>query len=106
MNGRIRNGLVGWWLLAPWFAALVAGLSGCSSKLPPYAESALRITVTEARRDIDGKGPVRDGYRRTVAVLCAVLERSNVEGRGWVEYVVGLAGVTEHEDAGVAEGCE
>ena len=104
-RGRARR--VGWVPLAIaalW--ALVVGLSGCSSRLPPYAESALRVTVAEARRDIDGKGPVRDGYRRTVAVLCAVLERDAVEGRGWVEWVVGLAGVTEHADAGVAEGCK
>lgn len=79
--------------------------SGCSSRLPPYAESALRVTVTEARRDIDGKGPVRDGYRKTLAVLCSLIERSNVEGRGWTEWVVGLAGVTEHEDAQAPEAC-
>lgn len=90
-------------------AALLVGLlwlTGCSSRLPEYAETALRVTVTEARRDIDGKGSVRPGYRRTLAVLCGVLERDAVEGRGWVEYVVGLAGVTEHDDAGVPEGCK
>lgn len=97
-----RAGWVPLVMVAVWVAVLLAG---CSSRLPPYAESALRVTVTEARRDIDGKGPVRDGYRRTVAVLCAVLERDAVEGRGWVEYVAGLAGVTEHDDAAVPEAC-
>ena len=98
-----RAGWVPLVMVAVWVAILLAG---CSSRLPPYAESALRVTVAEARRDIDGRGPVRDGYRRTLAVLCAVLERDAVEGRGWVEWVVGLAGVTEHADAGVVEGCQ
>ena len=95
-----------WWLAAAALAVTCAWSNGCSSRLPPYAESALRVTVAEARRDIDGRGPVRDGYRKTLAVLCSLIERSNVEGRGWIEYVAGLAGVTEHEDAGVVEGCE
>ena len=97
-----RAGWVPLVMVAVWVAILLAG---CSSRLPPYAESALRVTVTEARRDIDGRGAVRDGYRKTLAVLCSLIERSNVEGRGWVEWVAGLAGVTEHDDAQAPEAC-
>ena len=97
-----------WWDVVAAVALLggLLWLTGCSAqRLPEYAETALRVTVTEARKDIDGRGSVRPGYRRTLAVLCGVLERDAVEGRGWVEWLVGLAGVTEHDDAGVPEAC-
>lgn len=78
---------------AVWLA--VALLSGCSTRLEPTVRHALSVTVVEGARDVrDLRGQeLRDGYRRSLAVLCAVIERDAKQGRGWIEWLVGAAGM-------------
>lgn len=79
-----------------YLATILAVLLGCSSRLPADARHALSVTAIESARDLrERKGSaLRDGYRRTLAVLCAIVERDASQGRGWVEWIVGFAGVT------------
>ena len=110
--GMVRRGCarrVGWVplvVVAVWVAALL--LAGCSSsRLPDEYRTALTVTATESRRDLDTrKGrDLRRGYERTLGVVCAVLADDAAQGRGAWEWIVGLAGVTEHADVATPEAC-
>lgn len=88
--------------------AILIGTSGCSSeRLPVYAETGLRVIVKESSADIDQPkcANVRAGYRSSVETLCAILARSRAEGRGWIEYLVGAAGLTDRKDLELPKEC-
>lgn len=79
---------------ALWLACALA-LTGCSARMEPAVRHALSVTAIEGARDVrELKGQeLRDGYRRSLAVLCAVIERDAKQGRGWIEWLVGAAGM-------------
>lgn len=107
MGACIRNRLECCRLVTPWLAALVIWLAGCSSQLPPDYRAALTVAATESRKDIDERkgDDLKRGYWRTLGVVCAILSDDAAQGRGVWEWIVGLAGVTEHEDAAVVGAC-
>lgn len=89
-HGYIAAIVAALWLLA------VLALTGCAStRIPADARHALSVTAIESARDLrERKGSaLRDGYRRTLAVICALIERDASQGRGWVEWIVGAAGL-------------
>ena len=104
---RVRAIWVPLVVVAVWVAALL--LAGCSSsRLPDEYRTALTVTATESRRDLDTKKgrDIRRGYERTLGVVCAVLADDAAQGRGAWEWIVGLAGVTEHADVVAPEACK
>jgi hypothetical protein len=63
--------------------------------MEPAVRHALSVTAIEGARDVrELKGQdLRDGYRRSLAVLCVLIERDAKVGRGWIEWLVGAAGL-------------
>jgi hypothetical protein len=109
LTARVRNGLVGWRLLAPWLAALVVGLSGCSSQRLPddfrrdltvaAQASGTRIRHAAATsRPEAAFAPLLAGYRDTLRLLCADLALDAKRGRGLWEWVIGASGLTSGGD--------
>lgn len=88
---------------APWVAVAVAALwlvaalmlTGCSTRMEPTVRHALSVTAIEGARDVrELRGQdLRDGYSRSLAVLCVLIERDAKAGRGWIEWLVGAAGL-------------
>lgn len=96
-------------LVAVWVAVLL--LAGCSSqRLPDHARAVLTVTARESAADLARPGKIREGYRRTLDAVCSVIEADAREGRGWLEWVVGLAGMDSGPsgelDATTREACQ
>lgn len=106
--GMIRRGCArraGWVPLvmaAAWLAVVL--LAGCSSqRLPSETRYALTMATQASAQSLRAAratsrpeaavGPLIERQSKVLAVLCEVVKADAREGRGWVEWVIGLAGL-------------
>ena len=104
---------------ALWLAAALA-LAGCSSqRLPSETRYALTMATQASAQSLRAAratsrpeaavGPLIERQARVLDVLCEVLRADSREGRGWLEYVIGLAGLDSgpsgEPDAATSRAC-
>jgi len=107
-------------LAALWLAVALA-LAGCSSqRLPSETRYALTMATQASAQSLRAAratsrpeaavGPLIERQARVLDVLCEVLRADSREGRGWLEYVIGLAGLDSGPsgelDAATARACQ
>lgn len=89
-------------LVAGYVAALL--LAGCSSqRLPSETRYALTMATQASAQSLRAAratsrpeaavGPLIERQSKVLAVLCEVVKADARQGRGWVEWVIGLAGL-------------